>query len=74
MKRRDDFLIGPKDRAAEAIKAGKTEEALRYLDEVQEQFHRLHDGYADSLDFFLGAMAEMKDEESLVDVDRKRMY
>ena len=73
MKRRDDFLIGPKEKAAEAIKEGKTEDALRYLDEVHNQFHRLHDAYGNTQDFFMGALAEIKGEEWLVEFDRKRV-
>ena len=74
MKRRDDFLIGPKEKAAEAIKAGKTEDALKYLDEVHEQFHGLHDSYGNTQDFFMGALAEIKGEDWLMELDRKRVY
>jgi hypothetical protein len=46
MARGDDFPIGPKEKAVEAIKAGKTEEALGHLNDVYEQFHALHDAYS----------------------------
>jgi hypothetical protein len=49
MARRDDFLIGRKEKAVEAIKAGKTKEALGYLNEVYEQFHALPDTYCSHL-------------------------
>ncbi|MFH1091482.1 MAG: hypothetical protein V1742_07920, partial [Pseudomonadota bacterium] len=74
MKRRDEFIIGPKEKAEEAIKNGQTEDALRYLNEVHEQFRRLHDGYAFTQDIFMGALAEIKGEEWLMELDRKRIY
>jgi len=43
MMRRDEFLIGPKEKAAEAIRAGKTEEAVHCLNDVHEQFHKLYE-------------------------------
>ena len=74
MKSRDDFLIGPKEKAEEAIKKGNKEDALKYLNEVYEQFHRLHDSYGTTQDFFMGALAEIKGEEWLMELDRKRVY
>ena len=63
IKRRDDFLIGPKEKAIEAIKAGKTQEALKYLDIVAEQFRRLHDSYGNDINRMFGRLAEAYGEE-----------
>lgn len=60
MIRRDDLVIIPREKAAEAIKAGKTEEALKYLDEVYECFRRPHDGYINTINTLLAILAEAK--------------
>jgi hypothetical protein len=74
MKMRDDLVIGPREKAREAIILGKTEEALRYLDEVYEQFRALHDSYGNNQCFFMGAIAEIKGEEWLAALDKNRVY
>jgi hypothetical protein len=66
-KRRDDFLIGPKEKAIEAIQAGKKEEAIKYLNEVSEQFHRLHDSYGNDINKGFGYLAQAYGEEWLKD-------
>jgi hypothetical protein len=38
MVRRQDFLISPKEKLIEAIKSGKTEEALRFVNDLHEMF------------------------------------
>jgi len=74
MERRDDFLVGPKEKATEAIKAGRTEEALKYLDDVHEQFHKLHDAYCNHLSLVMGTLAELKGEEWYEAYDRKTIF
>jgi hypothetical protein len=74
MVRRDDFLIGPKEKAVEAIKAGKTEQALGFLDDVYEQFHKLHDAYCNHISLLLGALAETQGDEWYAAFDRKTIY
>jgi hypothetical protein len=64
-RKRDDLNIGPRDKAIKAIKAGKTEEALRYLDEVNEQFHRLVDLYCNDINRGFGHLAAAQGEEWL---------
>jgi hypothetical protein len=64
-KRRDDFLVGPREKGIEAIKAGKTEEAIKYLNEVSEQFHRLHDSYGNDINKGFGYLAKAYGEEWL---------
>jgi len=74
MVRRDDFLIGPKEKAVEAIKAGRTEEALGYLNEVHEQSHKLHDAYCNHLSLLLGTLAELQGDEWYEAFDRKTVF
>ena len=71
MVSREDFLIGPKEKAVEAIKAGRTEEALRYLDDVHEQFHKLHDAYCNHLSLLMGTLADLQGEEWYEAFDHK---
>jgi hypothetical protein len=74
MVRRDDFLIGPKEKAVEAIRAGKTEEALRYLNEVYEQFHKLHDAYSNHLSLLQGTLAGIQGDQWFAAFDRKTVF
>ena len=74
MKRRDDLVIGPKEKAKEAIKAGNTEEALVYLDKVYEQFRNLHDSYGNTQCLLMGTIAEIKGEEWLLELEKIRVY
>jgi hypothetical protein len=74
MVRRDDFLIGPKEKAIEAIKEGKTNEALGYLNDVHEQSHKLHDAYSNHLSLLLGTLAETQGEEWYAVFDRKTVF
>ena len=71
MVQRDDFLIGPREKAVEAIKAGKTEQALGYLNDVYEQFHKLHDAYSNHISLLLGTLAETQGDEWYAAFDRK---
>ena len=71
---RDDFLIGPKEKAAEAIKAGRPEEALGHLNDVYEQFHKLHDAYCNHLSLLLGTLAELQGDEWYEAFDRKTVF
>lgn len=73
MVRRDDFLIGPKEKAVEAIRAGKTEEALAYLNEVYEQFHALHDAYTNDISLLEGTLAQAQGDQWYEAFERKKV-
>jgi hypothetical protein len=73
MARRDDFLIGPKEKAVEAIKAGKTKEALGYLNEVYEQFHALHDAYTNDISLLEGTLAQTQGDKWYEAFERKKV-
>jgi hypothetical protein len=72
--RRDDFLVGPKEKAIEAIKAGKTQEALAYLNEVYEQFHPLHDAYSNDISLLEGTLAQTQGEKWYEAFERKKIF
>ena len=74
MGRRDDFLVGPKEKAAEAIQAGKTKEALGYLNEVGEQFHALHDAYSNEIGFLKGTLAKIQGDKWYEGFERKLIF
>ena len=73
MKRRDEFLIGPKERLIEAIKSGKTEEALLYTDDLYEMFRSMHDGFVNTISLMHARLAEAHGEEWLEGFTRARM-
>jgi len=52
MIRRDDLLVGPKEKAIEAVKAGNKEEAIRYIQELYEEFRPLHDVIVSGLSLY----------------------
>jgi hypothetical protein len=72
--KRDDFLKGPKEKAVEAIKAGRTEEALGYLGDVYEQFHKLHDAYCNHLSLLQGTLIETQGDKWYEAFDRKTVF
>lgn len=73
MARRDDFLIGPKEKAVEALKAGKTEEALGHLNDVYEQFHALHDAYSNDISMLEGTLAQTQGNRWYEAFERKKV-
>ncbi len=74
MVRRDDFLVGPREKAVRAVKAGKTEEALAHLDDVYEQFHRLHDLYCNHISLLQGTLAEIQGKDWFEAFDRNSVF
>ena len=73
MRRRDNFTIGPKEKLIEAIKSGKTEEALRHVDELYEMFRGMHDGFVNTISLMHGKLAEANGEEWLEKFTRDRL-
>jgi hypothetical protein len=71
IRRRDDLNISPRDKAARAIKEGNAKEALKYLDEVNEQFHHLNDLYSNDVSRAFAKLAEARGEEWLKDFIRE---
>lgn len=82
MKRRDDLKRGPREKAIEAIEAGKKREAIRYIGELVEEFRPLHDRYGDWILSLLGFINERLGEgaveealrRTFMDVYRKRAF
>jgi hypothetical protein len=72
MKNREDLAKGPKEKAIEAIKAGKTEEALKYLNETYEMFRRPHDGYINTINLLMARLFEAKGAEWFESFERNR--
>jgi hypothetical protein len=73
MRRRDNFTIGPKEKLIEAIRSGKTEEALKHVDELYEMFRGMHDGFVNTISLMHGKLAEVNGEEWLEKFTRDRL-
>lgn len=58
MRRRDNFLIGPKEKLIEAIKSGRTEEALRFVNDLYEMFRGMHDGFVNAMSLMHAKLVE----------------
>lgn len=69
-----DYLASFKDKTAKAIKEGRTEEALKQLDKVNEQFRRMHDFLVNWVSACYGKLAEAYGEEWLVSFNREIFY
>jgi hypothetical protein len=66
--------VGPKEKAIEAIKVGKTQEALAYLNDVYEQFHALHDAYSNDISFLEGILAKTLGDKEYEAFERKKVF
>lgn len=69
-----DYLTSFKEKTAKAIKEEKTEEALKHLGEVNEQFRRMHDFLVNWVSACYGKLAEAYGEEWLVPFNREVFY
>jgi hypothetical protein len=74
MRRRDNFIKGPKEKLIEAIKSGKTEKALGYVNDLYEMFRGMHDGFVNAISLMHGKLAEANGEEWLEGFTRDRIY
>ncbi len=74
MRRRGNFIKGPKEKLIEAIKSGKTEKALGYVNDLYEMFRGMHDGFVNAISLMHGKLAEANGEEWLEGFTRDRIY
>ena len=67
MKRRDDLLQGPKEKAVEALNQDNKTEALKYIHELYEEFRPLHDRYVEIVNSLLTFIGKKFGEEAVVE-------
>jgi len=65
MIKRNELVVGPKERAIEAIKAGRKQEAIKCIEEFYEEFRPLHDRYGDWVQSLLGFVSDKLGEEAV---------
>jgi hypothetical protein len=65
--RRDDLLIGPKEKALEAVKAGNIEDAILHIEELSTEFQPTHDRFAEFIQALLVFISEKLGEEAVND-------
>jgi len=74
MKRRDDLLKGPMEKAIEAVEKGeKKEEAIRQIKELYDDFHPLHDRYSEWCTSLLTFIGEHLGEEAVLKATERLM-
>ena len=73
-RRRDDLVIGPKEKAIEAVRAGNKEEAIKNIETLYEEFRPLHDRYGDWIQILLSFIAEKLGEEAIEEAIRRITY
>jgi hypothetical protein len=64
-KRRDDLLIGPREKAIEAVNAGNKEDAIKYINELNFAFQPTHDRFAEFIQALLVFVSEKLGEEAV---------
>ena len=74
VRRRDDLVIGPKEKAIEAVKAGNKEDAIKNIEALYEEFRPLHDRYGDWVQILLSFIAEKLGEEAVEEAVRGITY
>jgi len=67
MKRRDELLQGPKEKAIEAHNQGKRAETLKYIHELYEEFRPIHDRYVESINSLLTFISKKLGEEAVAE-------
>jgi hypothetical protein len=65
MKCRNDLLVSPKENAIAAVKAGKKEEAIAYIEELSQSFTPMHDRFISWIAYLLGVLGENLGEETV---------
>lgn len=71
--KREDLLKGPKEKAIEAIQAGKTEEAIKFVEELAEDSHLLHDRMSEWSNALMTYIGNKLGEEAVLDATRTLM-
>jgi len=65
---------GPKEKAIDAIRTGKQEEAVSYVEELYNSFKPLHDRYCDMVSLLLTYIGQKLGEEAVYEATRLFMY
>ena len=63
LKKSDELILGPKDRAIEAINRGEYEKAKESIHDLYEDFQPLHDRYLEWINFLLAFISKKLGEE-----------
>jgi hypothetical protein len=63
--RRDDLLMGPKERAIQAVEAGRTEDAIKYIKELHEDFKPLQDKFGEWIQSLLAFISTKIGEDAV---------
>ena len=67
MKKRDDLLQGPKEKAIEALDRNDKKQTLQYINELYEEFRPIHDRYVESINSLLTFVSQRLGEEAVAD-------
>jgi len=66
--RRDDFLIGPKEKAIQAIKADNKEEAIKYVEQMNQEAKGAHDRAMEWIQSLLNYTAVTRGEAAVEEI------
>jgi hypothetical protein len=70
MKKRDELLIGPKEKAEEALNKNEKAQALKHISELYEEFRPIHDRYVESINSLLTFVSQKLGEEAVAEAAR----
>ncbi len=68
-KRRDDLLIGPREKTIEAIKKGDKETALKCFNDTVQIYKGIHDKYGDWINVLFTFISKRMGEKAVKDAD-----
>jgi len=70
VKRRDELLQGPREKAIAALNQNKKGPALKYIQELYEEFRPIHDRYVESINSLLTFVSQKLGEEAVAEAAR----
>ncbi|MFQ5762381.1 MAG: hypothetical protein ACE5PO_05030 [Candidatus Bathyarchaeia archaeon] len=70
MKRRNDLVAGPRDKAVQAIKEDRKADAMMHVSELYEDFRPIHDRYVESINSLLTFISKRLGEEAVEEAAR----
>jgi hypothetical protein len=64
-KRRDDLLVGPREKAIAAVEAGNKEDAIKFINELNVEFQPTHDRFSEFIQALLVFVSKKLGEEAV---------
>jgi len=70
IKKRDELLQGPREKAIEALNQNAKAQTLKYINELYEEFRPIHDRYVESINSLLTFVSQRLGEKAVAEAAR----